>query len=139
MVEEPEKLVCKDNLRLHGRGWGACHSLRHHAPDITALAGKAAQLHLAVRSKAHIAHCFVLTPHCRCRSRSRPFAVLLLLPLLLLAASLMRPPALLFLLLVEMLLDVTAGICVDDTVYVCLHRRQHCQLCSLPDGIMPLC
>ena len=87
-------------------------------------------------------HCLVLTPDCHCRSRSRPFAVLLLLQLLLLlllAASLMRPPTLLFLLLTEMLLDVTAGICVDDTVHICLHKRQHCQLCSLPDSIMPLC
>ena len=84
-----------------------------------------------------MAHCLVLSPHC-CRSRSsRRFAVLPLL--LLLAASLMRDPALLFLLLAEMLPDVTAGIFVHVAVYVCLHRRQHCQVDSLPDGIMPLC
>ena len=139
-MEEAEKLVCKDGLRLHGRGRGACHSLWHHAPDITAHAGEAAQLHLAVCGEAHIAHCLVLTPHCRCRSSSRAFAGLLLLLLpLLLAASLLRLPTLVFLLLAEVLPDVTAGICVDDAVYVCLHRRQHGLLCSLPNGIMPLC
>ena len=49
---------------------------------------KLRQLHFAVcHGKAHIAHSLVLTPHCRCSSRSRPFTVLLLQLLLLLAAS----------------------------------------------------
>eukprot|EP00891_Asterochloris_glomerata_P004994 jgi/Astpho2/4994/fgenesh1_pg.00070_%23_46_t len=56
-------------------------------------------------------------------SRSRPFTVLLLLQLLP-AASLMQPPALVFVLMAQMLPDVTAGICVDDTsltpVGICL-------------------
>ena len=33
---------------------------------------------------------------------------------------------------------VTAGICVADIVCVCLHRRQHCLLCSFPDGVLPM-
>ena len=131
------KMVCG---WLHLEGHVACHSIWHHAPHITAEAAEAAQLHLPVcHGEAHVAHCLVLIPCCCCSSRSRPSAVLLLLLLLHLTASLMRLRALMFLLLAELLPDVKADICVDDTVCVCLHRRQHCLLCSLPDGVMPLC
>ena len=81
---------------------------------------------------SHIVHCPVLTPHCRCISRGRPFPVLLLVPLHpLLAASLLLPPALMFLLLADVLPAVAAGIYLDNTVYACLQRCQHCLLCSL--------
>ena len=97
-------------------------------------AAEAAQVHHpSSHCEDHIAHCLVLTSRCCCSSRSQPCNVLLLLPLLLLlAASLMRLPAVVFLLLAETLHGVTADICVDDMVYDCLHRRQHCLLCSLP-------
>ena len=56
-----------------------------------------------------------------------------------LSASLMQPLVLSIMLLAQMLPDVTAGNCMDDAVFVCLQRCQHCQLSILLNGIMPLC